>query len=183
MTEFTKLPDGWKEVKYDVGESLSGEDHTEEIDAIWASEDDRIVVMASNSIDEDGTVTFPVVVEQTIDPDDAPVTTVQSHAIVEDNRKMAERMSVEFMHEVNDGLHRLRTMGVEETEKFYEYYCISDSELPGSMTGDQLIESVDGGSYEDEIEDLPEDFDPGTDTPTIQIDVFPRRKDEVGGNR
>lgn len=179
MSEFAVIPDGWDEVSYDVGESLSNSDHTEEFDAVWASTDEKISLHVQHTRDEDGTIMYPVVVEQTLDHEDEPTVTVQSHARVEHDRKSAERVAVEFMHEVNDGLHRLTPIGVEETDEFYEYYCLSDSEIPGDISAEQLIDAIDDEQYDDDIEELPENFDPTAGDPAIQIDVFPRHKNEI----
>lgn len=171
MAEYMSVPDGWREVTYDVTE--------DDFDANWVYEDAKVMVTATVSQDADGSVTFPVVVEQRIEKDGLE-TDIQSHALIADTRKEAERMAAEFMHEVNEGHHVLRVMGVEEWKEFYQFYCVSDSEIPGELTADELIAAIDNEEYDDSIDDLPNDFEPDLDAEhTVTVDVFPRHKAEL----
>jgi hypothetical protein len=169
MAEHMALPDGWSELTYEANDVF---------DAVWAHEDEEIMVTATMADDIDG-ITYSVVVEQTIEYENMK-TTVESHALVAESQKEAERMAAEFMHEVNDGHHALRVMGVDEWKEFYQFYCISDSEVPGEMTADELIESIDNEAYDDDIDDLPDDYDPDEDADhVVTVDVFPRHQTEI----
>jgi hypothetical protein len=74
-------------------------------------------------------------------------------------------------------------LGVESDEsgEFYQFYCLSDSELPDGMTADQLMDSIDTEQHDDQIEELPDDFDPEKHIEeAIQVDIFIRHEAEVG---
>lgn len=170
MASYTSIPDGWTEVSYDPDD---------EYDAVWACENEQVLVRANETEDADETTSIAVVVEQTVEKDGLE-TDIQSHALVADDQAEAERMACEFMMEVNDGHHVLRVMDVEQWKEFYQFYCISDSELPGDLTSSELIDAIDNEEYDDDIDDLPNDFEPGVDAEhTVTVDVFPRHQAEI----
>jgi len=181
MVQFEQLPSNWQELGYDTGPRRGSGPYTEEFEATWASEDDQILIHAHHSVDSSGRVTYPVMVEQHI-AGDGFKTEIQSHADIADDRKGAEEYAVDFMNDVNAGKHRLRVLGVQEPDEnpFIQFFTISDSELPGELTGDQLIEVVKGDEYGSDIDDLPSEITRElADDQMIQVDVFPRHKDEV----
>jgi hypothetical protein len=170
MAEYASIPDGWQELTYETDDQF---------EAHWVHSDEQIGVGVTQSTDADGTETYPVVVEQHVEHEQL-ATTIQSHALVAESRPEAERMAAEFMHEVDDGQHVLRVLDVEQWQEFYQFYCIADSELPGDVTADELIEAVDNEEYDDSIDDLPNDFDPTGETEqTVTVDVFPRHQAEI----
>lgn len=181
MVQFEQLPDGWKELGYETGPNRGNGRYTEEFEATWASEDDKILVHSHHSVDSDGRVTFPVLVEQHISGNGFK-TEIQSHAKIGEDRREAEEFAVAFMDEVDSGLHKLRVMAVQEPEQneFIQFFTISDSEVPGEMTGDQLVDVINSDDYESEIDDLPDEISRElASDEMIQVDVFPRHKDEV----
>jgi len=183
MGQFTELPDGWTELKYDTGPKRGDGPYTEEFEATWASEDDEIVVLSRHSVDADGTVTYPITVEQRIEKDGLGAE-IQTHARVAEDRQNAEKLAVKFMEEVNSGQHKLRVMGVEVPDEmdFIQFYTISDSEIPGEMTAEQLIDLIDSEQEPNDISDLPDEVSREVaEDQMIQVDVFPRHKSEVEG--
>ena len=180
--QFETLPDGWNELEYETGPQYDGP-YTEELTAKWASDDDHIIIYAEQSVDMDGTITYPVIIEQHIEYDGFQ-TAIQSHARIGSDRREAESYATEFMQEVNDGEHTLRVLGIDvpEDNDFIQFFTMSDSELPGSMTGDQLIELIGTEQYENEIDDLPDEVSRELAAEElIQVDVFPRLKSDVDG--
>jgi len=175
MTEYGSVPDEWDEVEYELDEDDGS------YRAMWTYDDEQMTIRAKRT-DDDGTEQYPVVVEQTIESEAGHRATVQSHARVEDSRRDAELMATEFMHEVADGLHVLRLIGVRSGNGFYQFVCLSDSELPGSMTGDQLADAVDEMATNpdptsNDIDPLPDDVESiagAGDGGPITIDVFTR---------
>jgi len=181
--EFTELPDRWHEMEYETGPSRGDGPYLEELTATWVSEDEHIIVQATQSVDANGTVTYPVTVEQHVE-EDGLATKVQTHARIAEDRKGCEELAVEFMSEVNEGQHKLRVLGVQVPEQndFVQFYTISDSQVPGDMTASQLIGSVRSDKYEDDIDELPEEIEREmADDEMIQVDVFPRHKSDVDG--
>jgi hypothetical protein len=155
----------------------------EELEAMWVPADAEIRVSCRHSVDADGQVTYPIMVEQHVEYDGLGAV-FQTHARVADNRKEAEAIAVEFMEEVNNGKHTLRVLGVQVPDDmdFVQFFTISDSELPGELTGDQLIEVIDSNEYENDIDDLPDEISRElAGDEMIQVDVFPRHKSEVDG--
>lgn len=172
MPEYAVLPEGWVETKYNT-------DDADEYSAQWAHEDHEIVVSVERSMDADGSVSFPITVEQRVGMDGI-YTIVSSHAKIADSGKEAERMAAEFMRGVRDGQYVLRTMDVRKWQGNYNFYCISDSEVPEGITADELIDALDEEAYDDDIEDLPEDFDPQDQADlTVSVDVFLRHESEI----
>lgn len=186
MVQFEELPDGWQELDYETGPKRGSEPYTEEFEATWASDDESVLVHANHSVDADGRVTYPVIVEQHISGGGYK-TEVQSHAKVGDDRRDAEALAVRFMEEVDAGLHKLRVLGVQDPtasesfeNDFIQFFTISDSELPGSMTGDQLIDVINSEEYGSDIDELPDEISRElADEQMIQVDIFPRHTDEV----
>jgi hypothetical protein len=181
MVQFEQLPDSWKELGYDTGPSRGSGPYTEEFEATWASEDEQVLIHSHHSVDSDGTVTYPVVVEQHL-AGDGFKTEIQSHAKIGDDRREAESLAVQFMEEVDQGLHKLRVLGVQEPDQndFIQFFTLSDSELPGDMTGEQLIHVINSDEYGSDIDDLPDEISRElANDEMIQVDVFPRHKDKV----
>lgn len=182
MGQFTELPDGWQEVEYETGPKRGDDPYTEELDATWASNDEEILIHAEQSVDADGRVTYPVVVEQHL-RGDGYATEIQSHARVGRDRRDAESLAVEFMEDVNAGLHKLRVLGVQEPAQnsFIQFFTISDSEIPGEMTADQLIEVVNAADdYGNAIDALPDEITrEQAEDAMVQVDVYPRHENEV----
>lgn len=183
MVQYQELPDGWRETEYSMGPSRASGPYKEELEAMWVPEDVQIRVSCRHSVDADGKVTYPIMVEQHVEYDGLSAV-FQTHSRVADNRKEAEEMAVEFMKEVNDGKHTLRVLGVQVPDDmdFVQFFTISDSELPGELTGDQLIEVIDSDEYGNDIDDLPDEISRElAGDEMIQVDVFPRHKSEVEG--
>lgn len=181
MVQFTELPDGWSEVEYDVGPQRGDNPYTEELDAMWVSEDDEIRVSCKQSVDANGEVSYPLMVDQHVSGDGYK-TTIQSHGRVASDRKDAEQKAVAFMAEVNSGEHKLRVLGVDMPDEmdFVQFYTLSDSELPEGMTADQLIDVIDSGDEANDIDDLPDEITREfAKEEMVQVDVFPRHKSEV----
>lgn len=181
MVQFTELPDGWREIEYDTGPKRGDAPYTEELEAMWVSEDDKIRMTCRHSVDADGQVTYPVMVEQHV-AGNGYKTTIQSHGRVADDRQDAEKKAVEFMEQVNDGEHTLRVLGVEMPDEmdFVQFYTLSDSELPEGMTADQLIDAIESNEDGNDIDDLPDEITREfAKEEMVQIDVFPRHESEV----
>lgn len=170
--QHSTLPDGWEEARYDT--------NGDEYDATWARSDGQVVVSSHSTRDSSGERIYPIVVEQHLHDDETGLSTeVQSHSKTATSVDDAESMATNFMQDVNDGEHILHLMGVEEWRDFYHFYCISNSEIPGNITADELIEAIDNEEYDDDIDDL-EQFGPDeAGEQTIQVDVFPRTKAEI----
>lgn len=175
--DFHDLPDGWEERGFETGPQRGDGPYTEEFEATWVDEDDEMVIHAHHSVDSRGEVTYPIFAEQHIGNDEYE-TVVQTHNRLAEDRTECEEAVVEFMKESNAGKHRLRTMGVEVPEEndFVQFYCISDSELPEGMDGEQLIDVLDTDT-DSEIDDLPDHVtrELASDE-MVQIDVYPRAK-------
>lgn len=182
MVQFTELPDGWSEFEYETGPRRGDGPYTEELAATWASKDETIMVRAQHTVDANGVVTYPVMVEQQVS-EDGLSTILQTHARTAEDRRGAEELAAEFMSEVNEGEHKLRVLGVQVPDRndFVQFFTISDSQLPGEMTAEQLVEVV-GSDDPDGIHNLPDEVtDEMDDEQMIQVDVFPRHKSDVEG--
>lgn len=182
MTEFIDLPDGWDEVIYEVGPSRGTGPYVEEFDAVWASEDEEILVLCRHTVDPDGTVTYPMTVEQMVEAGGYR-TEIQTHSRIADNRKEAEELAVDFMDEVADGEHRYHVMDIDEVpeKSVVRFFTICDSSVPGDVTADEVIEIVTNDEFEDVDEDeVPDEiYDEVDPEQMIQVDIFPRHMDQI----
>lgn len=179
MPQYVDLPDGWKESNYETGPKRGDEPYTEELDAMWLSPDEACVVDATESVDVNGVVSYPVTVVQHLVGERYAID-IQTHARLADDRKEAEQIAVEFMTAVNNGQHQYRLLGVHEPEDsdFLQFFTISDSELPGKMEARQLIDLLERvENDENNIDGLPDDVP--DDLPDVQVDIFPRHREEV----
>lgn len=109
--QYESLPDGWYEVEYETGPKRGDGPYTQELDAVWASRDDEILLFATQSVSATGEVSYPVSVEQHISKDGL-TTEIQSHTKVAEDLQDAEALAVAFMQEVNAGQHKLRVLDV-----------------------------------------------------------------------
>lgn len=181
MAEFVTIPENWEEIEYDIGPSRGDGPHMEQFEAMWVSTDDEIRVSSRHSVDANGAVTYPIMVEQRLQKDGLR-SVFQTHARVADDRQEAEQMAVSFMETVDAGQHRLRILAVDQPDDsdFVQFYTISDSELPGSMTGEQIVDIIDSEDSANDIGDLPDDVTRElAEDEMIQVDIFPRHEDEV----
>lgn len=183
MVQFTELPENWKEAQYETGPSRGNGPYMEELDAMWVSEDDHIRVSSRHSIDENGDVKYPIIIEQHVE-ENGLSTIIQTHARIGDDRQDAEKQAVDFMKQVNDGEHKLRVLAADVPDEmnFVQFYTISDSQLPGEITAEQLVDVIKDAGDGNEISGLPEEItrDVAEDE-MVQIDVFPRHIEDVDG--
>ena len=177
--QFADVPDGWNERGYETGPQRGDGPYTNEFEGTWVDDDDQMVIHAHHSTDSRGDVTYPIFVEQQIGSDEYGFTTiVNSHSRLADDLKECEEAVVEFMEEEQNGKHRLHTLDVVEPEEndFIQFFCLSDSELPEGMTGEQLVEVLDADT-ETGINDLPDHISRElASDEMIQVDIFPRHK-------
>lgn len=183
---FETIPsDNWTEIEYETGPKRADGPFTEEFEGKWASNDKHIIIQSRHTVSSDGKVSYPVMVVQEIG-DDELSTRITTHARIADDRKGVEEIVVEFMKDVDDGKHEVRTLGVEvpDDNDFVQFYTISNSEVPGDMTADEFVDIIESGKdeYGNDIGDLSDSIDRETaEDHMIQVDIFPRLKEEVDG--
>lgn len=182
--QFESVPDGWAEIEYDVGPSRSSAPYTEELSAMWTSNDDHIAIRCRSSVNATGDVSYPIRVQQVLEVETLS-TMVQTDATVASDRQDAESKATEFMAEIDRSKYDLRAIAAvgPDENNFIQFFAIYNSELPGEMTGDQLVELIDSGDASgNQIADLPDEIGSElADSEMIQIEVFPRYKDDVDG--
>jgi len=182
--QFESVPDGWAEIEYDVGPSRSDEPYTEELSAMWTSDDEHIAIRCRSSVSATGEVSYPIRVQQVLEAGSLS-TMVQTDATVASDRQDAESKAREFMASIDRSKYDLRAIAAvgPDENNFIQFFAIYNSELPGDMTGEQLVELIDANDASgNQIADLPDDVDQElADSEMIQIEVFPRYKEDVDG--
>lgn len=167
------LPDGWEQVERDVGRRCGPKEDHREYEAAWKSEDHKVVIEASCSQD-DTTPRYPVVADQWITHDGIG-TDIQIAAEFTGTFREAEDRAVELMEEINDGQHLHHVLGMQEWRENYQFYCISNNEIPGDLTADDLIDDLEDEEFDGEdVERMEEEADV-----TVEVSIFPRHQQQI----
>lgn len=143
-----------------------------------ASADETVLIMIGDYDGEGGGYTASV--EQHIQCEGYE-TAIQTQTIVSESLHEFVDEVRTFMSEVNDGRHILHPIGVEQWKEFYQFYCISDSEVPDEMEAEELVELIQNESEQDDHDpdiDAIDDIDPTAEN-VLTVDVFPRHQTEV----
>jgi hypothetical protein len=149
---------------------------TDPFEAKWKSPDGKVIVSAryeEHGDDPEMQSSYPVVVEQYVESD--PYwTTIQTDVDLLASREEALDYASDLMTEIGSDDGRLRVLGHEEWRENVNFYCINDSELPGDLTADQLIDAVDQEAMAES------DSNDDVSQVDVQVDVYPRHESVVG---
>lgn len=161
------MPDGWTEVAFERDDGLRG---------VWATEENGVTVYASESVDSNDVVTYPVVVEQHVEHDGYEAD-IETNSRVESTPEAAIEAAKEFMRVYNDGGLGVHVLGVEHWREYYQFYCIDNGELPDGLTADMLIDSIDNDmDFDDDIDEETEIDDADM---VVEVSIYPRHETEV----
>lgn len=149
--------------------------------AVYVNEDVDVTVLVSEKGSGSETE-FPVIAEQRLESGDLS-TSVTSHSRTHQSKEDAMESVLEFIEDIESGNNKLHVLDHDIWREWVQFYTISDSELPESMTADELIDAISGDEDEivTDVSSVDESKLAQAEELTVTIDVYPRHTSEVEG--
>jgi len=158
------VPESWQELTFGVENGKRS--------AQWAHDTEPVLITADPDTDDNFPGSYNLIVEQLVG-DDEYEASVTTHASVLDTWDGVESEAIEIMEMVDSGNHVLRLLKTDTYRDFVRFFCISDDELPGEVTADELIDALEDNPYESDV-DGQIDYEDAD----VVVDVYTRPKDD-----